>query len=76
MAVMADLMTIFLFDENSPRGQTAMTAHLSQSKIMFGLQCEKRLWLLGFGEQMEVLGPKGLREEFVGVAKEMGIIYE
>lgn len=53
-----------------------MTAHLSKSKIMPDLQRERRLWLLEFGEQMEVLGPKGLREEFVGVAKEMGIIYE
>lgn len=36
---------------------------------------ELRWWLLGFGGQVDVLGPKGLRDEFVGIAKEMERIY-
>jgi len=36
---------------------------------------ELRWWLLGFGEQVEVLGPKGLREEFVESAESLRSIY-
>lgn len=36
---------------------------------------ELRWWLLGFGWQVEVLGPKGLREEFVQSAENLGAIY-
>lgn len=34
-----------------------------------------RWWLLGFGSQVEVLGPKGLREEFAQMAREMTACY-
>ena len=36
---------------------------------------ELRWWLLGFGSYVEVVGPRGLREEFVGVVEGMGSIY-
>jgi len=36
---------------------------------------ELRWWLLGFGGQVEVLGPKGLREEFVESAENLRAIY-
>ena len=36
---------------------------------------ELRWWLLGFGSYVEVVGPRGLREEFVRVAEEMKRIY-
>jgi len=32
---------------------------------------EIRWWLLGFGDQVEVLRPKSLREEFAGIAKNL-----
>lgn len=34
-----------------------------------------RWWLLGFGSRVEVLGPKGLREEFTQMAAEMAGLY-
>ena len=34
-----------------------------------------RWWLLGFGAAVEVLGPEGLREEFVDQARRLGNIY-
>ena len=37
---------------------------------------ELRWWLLGFGSNVEVVGPRGLRNEFVAVAREMGDIYK
>jgi len=36
---------------------------------------ELRWWLLGFGEQVEVVGPKGLRAEFVQSAENLRSIY-
>jgi predicted DNA-binding transcriptional regulator YafY len=36
---------------------------------------ELRWWLLGFGEQVEVVGPKGLREEFREVVQRMADRY-
>ncbi len=36
---------------------------------------ELRWWLLGFGDKVEVLGPKELREEFSATAQRMGRLY-
>ena len=35
-----------------------------------------RWWVLGFSDQVEVLGPKGLRDEFIEVTKKMVSIYK
>ena len=40
------------------------------------LTWQLRWWLLGFGAQVEVIRPKFLREEFVGVTCEMSKIYQ
>lgn len=32
---------------------------------------ELRRWLLGFGDEVEVVAPEGLREEFVQIAQDM-----
>lgn len=37
---------------------------------------ELRWWLLGFGDKVEVLGPKALREEFGAVARRMAGLYK
>ena len=34
-----------------------------------------RWWLQGFGEQVEVIGPESLREEFAETAQEMHRLY-
>ena len=36
---------------------------------------EIRWWLLGFGQQVEVLKPEGLREEFASTARRLAEIY-
>jgi predicted DNA-binding transcriptional regulator YafY len=36
---------------------------------------ELRWWLLGFGDQVEVLAPEGLRHEFKSIAKRMAAAY-
>ncbi len=36
---------------------------------------ELRWWLLGFGDQVEVLAPESLRREFKGIAKRMAAAY-
>ncbi|MBE9549443.1 MAG: WYL domain-containing protein [Proteobacteria bacterium] len=36
---------------------------------------EIRWWLLGFGDQVEVLGPKALRDEFAGIANNLKGFY-
>ena len=35
-----------------------------------------RWWLLGFGDLVEVIGPKKLREEFVEMTKKMVSVYK
>ena len=35
-----------------------------------------RWWLLGFSDQVEVLGPKSLRDEFFELTKKMASIYK
>jgi predicted DNA-binding transcriptional regulator YafY len=35
-----------------------------------------RLWLRGYGERVEVLSPKRLRDEFAGLAKKLSEIYQ
>lgn len=34
-----------------------------------------RWWLLGFGDKVEVVGPKGLKDEFAGIAGKMARLY-
>jgi len=36
---------------------------------------ELRWWLLGFGDKVEVLAPKALREEFSAVTQRMAVQY-
>jgi predicted DNA-binding transcriptional regulator YafY len=37
--------------------------------------CQLRWWLLGFGDKVEVLEPKELREEFTSIVHEMMKLY-
>ena len=51
-----------------PDGRVRVTATVRDT-------LQLRWWLLGFGEQVEVIGPETLREEFAETAGEMHRLY-
>ena len=51
-----------------PDGRVRVTATVRDT-------LQLRWWLLGFGEQVEVIGPETLREEFAETAREMHKLY-
>ena len=51
-----------------PDGRVRVTATVRDT-------LQLRWWLLGFGEQVEVIGPENLREEFAETAREMHRLY-
>ena len=51
-----------------PDGRVRVTARVRDTRQL-------RWWLLGFGDLVEVIGPETLREEFVGIAREMHRLY-
>ena len=51
-----------------PDGRVRVTATIPDTQQL-------RWWLLGFGEQVEVIGPETLREEFAETAREMHKLY-
>ena len=53
---------------NCPDGRVRVTARVRDTMQL-------RWWLLGFGEQVEVIGPETLREEFAETAREMHGLY-
>ena len=55
--------------EDKKRGGMRVKATLEDT-------AQLRWWLLGFSDQVEVLGPKALRDEFIEVTKKMVSIYK
>jgi predicted DNA-binding transcriptional regulator YafY len=55
--------------EDKKRGGMRVKATLDDT-------AQLRWWLLGFSDQVEVLGPKALRDEFIEVTKKMVSIYK
>ena len=51
-----------------PDGRVRVTATVRDT-------LQLRWWLQGFGEQVEVIGPESLREEFAETAQEMHRLY-